>query len=206
MLFDASIRQLKLVCEQHAVTSQLKFHGFDPEVGLVRVEPREGEEYIRNEDVVAAIREHGDSLALVLLGGLQYYTGQAFDIPAITKVAHEVGSVMGVDLAHAVGNLELKLHDWEVDFACWCTYKYLNSGPGNVGGCFVHEKHAHRTDLPRFAGWWGHRKEDRFQMKHEFDPTPGTPIDACIGTLLRSTPLRCMKICHTIMWYATSQS
>lgn len=137
------------------------------------LQPREGREVVSTDDVLAAIEAHGPSLALVLLPGVQYYTGQFYDVAAITAATHAAGSIAGFDLAHAAGNVPLKLHDWGVDFACWCSYKYLNSGPGGIAGCFVHERWAEQTDRPRLAGWWGHRKEDRFQMRPEFVPTPG---------------------------------
>lgn len=143
--------------DAYAVQSQAKVHGFDPKDAIREVHPRDGEDLIRTEDLVAAI---DDSVALVLIGGVHYYTGQLLDIQTITAAGHAAGAIVGVDLAHAVGNVSLHLHDWGVDFACWCTYKYLNSGPGSIAGCFVHERHR-ETDRPRFAGWWGHRKDDR---------------------------------------------
>mmetsp|Transcript_16562 Transcript_16562/g.19844 ORF Transcript_16562/g.19844 Transcript_16562/m.19844 type:complete len:486 (-) Transcript_16562:111-1568(-) len=159
-----------------AVVSQIREKGYDPETALIKVYPRKGEHTLLTTDIKAAIRENADELALVLIGGLQYYTGQAFEIEKIVKATREVApnANVGIDLAHAVGNIPLQLHDWGVDFACWCTYKYLNSGPGSIGGCFVHERHANKgTEIPRFAGWWGHRKEDRFDMAETFIPTPG---------------------------------
>jgi kynureninase len=156
----------------YAVKSQLIHHGFDPDEGLIMLQPKEGEHCVWQEDIEAEIRKHGDQLALILLGGVNYYTGQVFDFENITQIGHEVGATVGFDLAHAVGNIGLRLHDWNVDFACWCTYKYLNSGPGGVGGCFVHQRHAQNTDLHRLAGWWGHNKETRFQMGPDFDPIP----------------------------------
>lgn len=155
----------------YAMASQIAFHGLDPKACMVEMQPREGEQTLRTEDILAKIGELGDELALVLFGGVNYYTGQAFHMEAITAKAHAVGAVAGFDLAHAAGNMPLRLHDWEVDFACWCTYKYLNSGPGSVGGAFIHERHL-KADLPRFAGWWGHDKKTRFQMGPEFKPTP----------------------------------
>ena len=140
---------------------------------LIELMPRDGETTLRTEDVVETIERHGDEIALVMLGGVNYYTGQAFDMPAITEAGHRAGAVVGFDLAHAAGNLELKLHDWDVDFAVWCSYKYLNSGPGGVAGAFVHERHAEAFDLPRLAGWWGHDKETRFLMGPEFQPMRG---------------------------------
>jgi kynureninase len=152
--------------------SQVAFHGYQPEEAIVEVKRREGEHNIRLEDIMAKINEVGDELALVLFGGVNYYTGQVFDMKAITEAGHKVGAKVGFDLAHAAGNIELHLHDWNVDFAAWCSYKYMNSGPGNASGCFVHEKH-HTTNLPRFAGWWGHNKERRFKMEPQFDPVHG---------------------------------
>jgi kynureninase len=140
---------------------------------LIELKPRDGETTLRTEDIEKNIIENGDEIALILLGGVNYYTGQAFDMKLITEVGHEVGAVVGFDLAHAAGNIELKLHDWDVDFAAWCSYKYLNSGPGGIAGVFVHERHAENFDLPRFAGWWGHDKETRFLMDDEFVPMRG---------------------------------
>lgn len=169
----------KIICEakafpsdQYALESQARFHGFDPDQAVIEVSPREGEHTIRTEDILQTIREHGSSVALVLFGGVNYYTGQLFDMKAITAVAHEVGAYAGFDLAHAAGNVELHLHDWEVDFACWCSYKYLNSGPGGVSGVYIHTRHASDTSLPRFAGWWGYTKETRFKMEKGFQPIP----------------------------------
>ncbi len=153
--------------DQYAMKSQLRFHGY--ENALIELFPREGEGYLRHEDIVESIVKHGDSLALVMLGGVNYYTGQVFDMEDITRVAHRVGAVVGYDLAHAVGNIPLNLHEWEVDFAVWCTYKYLNSGPGAIAGAFVHQKHLGK-DLQRFAGWWGHDKSRRFLMEPNFVP------------------------------------
>ncbi len=158
--------------DRYAVSSQLAFHGYDPETDLVELQPSQGEVTLRTEDILDYLRRAGSEVALVLLGGVNYYTGQFYQMEAITRAGHEAGCVVGFDLAHAVGNVPLALHDWGVDFACWCSYKYLNSGPGSVAGCFVHERHA-RTDRPRFAGWWGHDKESRFKMGPEFRPIPG---------------------------------
>ncbi|MEW6055018.1 MAG: kynureninase [Bdellovibrionota bacterium] len=158
--------------DQYAVASQVRFHGFDPKDAIVELKPRPGESALRTEDIVARIQAEKTSLALVLLGGVNYLTGQAFEIAEITKAAHQVGAMAGFDLAHGAGNLLLKLHDWKVDFAVWCSYKYLNSGPGAIAGCFVHERHA-RADLPRFAGWWGHDKKTRFLMGPDFQAIPG---------------------------------
>ena len=140
---------------------------------LIELAPREGEDVLRTDDIIKTLDENADSIALVMLGGINYYSGQFFDIEKITAAGHKIGAVVGWDLAHAAGNVELKLHDWNVDFACWCTYKYLNSGPGGIGGAFVHERHAANFDLPRFAGWWGHDKATRFLMDDEFVPMRG---------------------------------
>ena len=159
--------------DQYAVESQVKFHGFNPEDAIIELLPRAGEHCLRTEDILATISQHAHSLALVMLGGVNYYTGQAFDMEKITYAAHEAGALCGFDLAHAAGNLVLKLHDWEVDFACWCGYKYLNSGPGGSSGIFVHEQHGNNPDLPRFAGWWGHDEKERFKMRKGFKPMSG---------------------------------
>ncbi|KAG2223271.1 hypothetical protein INT45_006997 [Circinella minor] len=158
--------------DHYAVTSQIHLHGYDPATALVAITPREGEATLRTEDIIDTIRKD-DSIALVLLSGIQYYTGQFFDIEKITKAGHEQGCIVGWDLAHAVGNVPLKLHDWQVDFACWCTYKYVNSGPGNIGGLFVHEGHFQDNDRPRLAGWWGNDKKSRFEMAPVFRPSEG---------------------------------
>lgn len=157
--------------DTYAFASQIAFHGGDPDTDLIEVQPRAGEHTLRTEDIVAAIAERGEELALVCFGGVNFYTGQAFDMQAITKAAHAVGATAGFDLAHAAGNLHLKLHDWNVDFGCWCSYKYLNSGPGSVAGAFVHERHLGKQ-LPLFAGWWGHDKRGRFKMDRTFSPMP----------------------------------
>jgi kynureninase len=169
----------KIICEakafpsdQYAFESQARYHGLNPDDAVIEVSPRAGEHTLLTEDIITMIKEHGDSVAVVLLGGVNYYTGQLFDIKAITDAAHTVGAYAGFDLAHAAGNVELKLHEWDVDFACWCSYKYLNSGPGGVGGVYIHEKHAANTELPRFAGWWGYTKETRFKMEKGFEPIP----------------------------------
>jgi len=159
--------------DDYALESQTIFHGFDPAEALVRLRPAESERSIDITDVARVLEREGDSIAVVLLPGVQYYTGQAFDLEAIARLAHAKGCVVGFDLAHAAGNLALRIHDWNVDFAVWCTYKYLNSGPGSVGGCFVHERHGMRVDVPRLAGWWGHDKKSRFRMEPGFRPIPG---------------------------------
>ena len=159
--------------DQHAVAAQIKFHGFDLEDSLIELTPRENENCLRTEDVERTIAENGDSIALILLGGVNYYTGQAFDMRRIAEIGHAQGAVVGFDLAHAAGNIELKLHDWNADFAAWCSYKYLNAGPGGVAGVFIHERHGENFDLPRFAGWWGHDRETRFLMDKKFVPMRG---------------------------------
>ncbi len=159
--------------DHYAIQQQVKFHGLNPSDHIILLHPSEGEYGIRTEDILAKIEESRDELALVMLGGVNYYTGQFFDIKTITQKAHEVGAIAGYDLAHAAGNIVLKLNEWQVDFACWCSYKYLNSGPGGVASIFVHEKHGNNPDLPRFAGWWGNEEKDRFLMKSEFIPATG---------------------------------
>lgn len=173
-------KRTKIICEakafpsdQYMLESQVKFHGLNPEETIIEVSPREGEHCIRQEDILSCIEEVGDELALVFWGGVNYYTGQVFDMPKITEVAKGVGAFVGFDLAHGVGNVSLNLHDWGVDFACWCSYKYLNSGPGSVSGIFVHNKHEDNKDLPRFAGWWGHDENRRFLMEKGFVPMKG---------------------------------
>jgi kynureninase len=173
-------KRKKILCEakafpsdQYALESQVRFHGLDPKTDLVEVGPRPGEQLIHEEDILEKIAELGDELAVVMIGGVNYYTGQLFDMEKITKAGHAVGAIVGFDLAHAAGNINLKLHDWGVDFAAWCGYKYLNSSPGGVSGMFVHERHANRPELPRFAGWWGHDKETRFLMEPGFQPMKG---------------------------------
>jgi len=159
--------------DQYAVASQIKFHNFEIENSLIQLKPRKNETILRIEDIEKTIAENADSIALILLGGVNYYTGQAFDMKSITEAGQKAGAIVGFDLAHAAGNLRLKLHDWNVDFAAWCSYKYLNAGPGAVAGVFVHERHSENFDLPRFAGWWGHDKETRFLMGDKFTPTKG---------------------------------
>lgn len=182
--YRPTAKKYKIICEekafpsdQYMFQSQAKFHskhlGIDPKDIIVEIKRREGEHNIRLEDVLAKIEEVGEELALVLIGGVNYYTGQVFDMKTITEAGQKTGAYVGWDLAHAAGNVELKLNDWGVDFACWCSYKYMNSGPGNASGCFVHEKHHHDNELPRFAGWWGHNKERRFKMEPDFDPVHG---------------------------------
>ncbi|HEU5292917.1 MAG TPA: kynureninase [Cyclobacteriaceae bacterium] len=159
--------------DQYAFESQVKLHGLNPEDAIVELKPRNGEHVLRTEDVVAAIQQHGDQLALVIIGCVQYYTGQLFNIKKITEAGHQVAANVGFDLAHGIGNVPFNLHNDNVDFAVWCGYKYLNSGPGTVAGAFIHERYATNFDLPRFAGWWGHNEQERFQMKKGFKPMPG---------------------------------
>ena len=159
--------------DQYAVASQIRFHGFDPASSLLELVPRDGEACMRDEDVEAVIDREGDSIALILLGGVNYATGQVFDMGGITRAGRRKGCVVGFDLAHAAGNIPLRLHDWGPDFAVWCSYKYLNGGPGCVGGCFVHDRHARAWERPRFTGWWGHEERNRFQMGPDFQPMAG---------------------------------
>ncbi len=173
-------KRTKILCEakafpsdQYALESQVKFHNLDVSEHLIEVAPREGEHLIREEDLISKINELGDELALVMIGGVNYYTGQLFDMEKITKAGHAVGAMVGFDLAHAAGNINLKLHDWGMDFAAWCSYKYMNSSPGGVSGIFVHQRHEYNPELPRFAGWWGYDKETRFLMEPGFNPMKG---------------------------------
>ena len=159
--------------DQYAMESQVKFHGFQPDDAIIEVQPRAGEETLRTEDIVATIEQHADELALVMFSGVNYYTGQFFDMKTITEAGHRAGANVGFDLAHTTGNVPLSLHDWGVDFAVWCSYKYLNSGPGGPSGMFVHERHGKNPDLPRFAGWWGHDESNRFLMQKGFIPMEG---------------------------------
>jgi kynureninase len=167
----------KILCEakafpsdQYALEMQVKNAGLNPDESIIEIKPREGERIIHHEDIIKAIEEAGDSLACVMIGGVNYFTGQVFDMKGITEAAHKVGANCGFDLAHGAGNIELNLHDWDVDFACWCSYKYLNSGPGGVSGIYINERHCNNTELPRFAGWWGQEKETRFLMEKGFKP------------------------------------
>ena len=169
----------KILIEEHAfpsdyqvAQSQIQHHGYDPIESLVIAKPPAGEATLDSDALCDLIRQQGDSLAVVLLPGVQYYTGQAIDMARIAQAAHSVGAIIGLDLAHAAGNVPLSLHDWNIDFAAWCSYKYLNSGPGSVAGCFVHQKHATNLELSRLAGWWGHDKKSRFEMKNQFQPIP----------------------------------
>lgn len=156
--------------DKYAVDSQIRFHGYDPNDALIQLRPRMGEDLLRTEDIESVLRTNADCIALVMLGGVNYYTGQLFDLKRITEIGHEIGAIVGFDLAHAAGNIPVKLHDWNVDFAVWCHYKYLNSGPGSIAGAFVHQRHHGKSDIPRFEGWWGHDKNSRFKMPATFIP------------------------------------
>jgi len=169
----------KIICEskafpsdQYAMASQVRMHGYDPQATIIEVSPPEGSHIIATEDIINAIQLHGDSVALVLFSGVNYYNGQVFCMQSIAKAAHDAGAYCGFDLAHAAGNVQLKMHDWNADFACWCSYKYLNSGPGGGAGIFIHERHIINSDLIRLAGWWGHDKASRFKMQKDFIPIP----------------------------------
>lgn len=190
-------RKRKILCEkkafpsdQYTLETYVKHLGLDPDDIILEIGPREGEYNIRLDDICTTIEEHKDEVALVFWGGLNYYTGQLFDMATITREAHKAGIIAGFDLAHAAGNVELKLHDWEIDFACWCSYKYLNSGPGAVGSVFIHERHHKDKSINRLAGWWGHDKETRFQMEKGFKP-----ITTAEGWQL-STPSLLLYACH----------
>jgi len=159
--------------DKFAVASQVRFHGFDPKTSLIELKPREDEHCLRMEDIANIIDREGEEIALVMLGNTNYYTGQFFDMKEITRLAHAKGANVGFDCAHGAGNVELNLHDSGADFTVWCSYKYLNSGPGSLAGCFVHERHAYDKEIPRFEGWWGHNKDTRFGMRDDFDPIPG---------------------------------
>ena len=175
--YNPTKTRFKILCEekafpsdQYMFQSQVRFHGLDPDETIVEIKKRDGEHHWRTEDILAKIEELGDELALVLIGGVNYYNGQVMDMETITKAGKAVGANVGWDLAHAVGNVELKLHDWDADFASWCSYKYMNSGPGNASGIYVNKKHLNKKDIQRFEGWWGTKKETRFLMKPEFEP------------------------------------
>jgi len=178
--YQPTDKRFKVICEakafpsdQYAIESQVRFHSLNPKDAIIEVAPRVGEHTIRHEDILATIAAHANEVALVLFGGVNYYTGQVFNMQAITQAGHAVGAMVGFDLAHGVGNIPLHLHDWDVDFATWCTYKYLNSGPGAVSGIYVNDRHCNNRDLPRFAGWWGNDPETRFKMEQGFVPAHG---------------------------------
>lgn len=191
-------QRYKILCEakafpsdQYALQSQIKFHGFDVKDSLIEIHPREGEYTINEEDIYTAIEKNKDSLALIMIGGVNYFSGQVFDMKGITAAGHKAGAIVGWDLAHAAGNLKLNLHDWNVDFAAWCSYKYLNSGPGSVAGAFIHEKHLTNTELPLFAGWWGHDKKTRFLMDSTF-----VPMQTAERWQLSNAPIFSMAACR----------
>lgn len=172
-------QRFKIICEekafpsdQYMIASQVRFHGYDPKDAIIEIKKREGEHNFRTSDVLKTIEAVGDECALVLIGGVNYYTGQVFDMKTITEAGKKAGAFVGWDLAHAVGNVSLKLHDWGVDFASWCSYKYMNSGPGSASGYFVNEKYHDNKEIPRLEGWWGHTKQERFLMAPEFIPEP----------------------------------
>ncbi|MEO6549727.1 MAG: kynureninase [Ferruginibacter sp.] len=176
--YQPTTTRYKIICEakafpsdQYVLQSQVRLHGFDPDNAIIEVAPKKGTELISRADILTAIEEHGDTVAMVLFSGVNYYTGQVFDIPAITAAAHNAGATAGFDLAHAAGNIELQLHDWNVDFAVWCNYKYLNSGPGAIAGAFIHQQHLTRK-LQRLEGWWGNDIANRFKMEKTFTPSP----------------------------------
>ncbi len=189
-------KRFKIMCEgkafpsdQYALESQVNFHGYTKEEAIVEIFPREGEYHLRDEDIFQKIVEHGDELALIMIGGVNYYTGQLMPMKEITRIGQEQGAIVGFDLAHAAGNVKLELHDWNVDFAAWCSYKYLNSGPGSVAGIFVHENHSQNKSLNRFTGWWGTPPEDRFLMKSQFEPAIGAD-----GWQLSNAPVLSMAV------------
>ncbi len=189
----------KIICEKGAfpsdlyvMASQARFRGLDPGDVIIELEPRDGEQILRDEDIITAINKHSRELALIWIGGVNYYTGQVFNMQEITKAGHKAGAVVGFDLAHAAGNVELNLSEWNVDFACWCTYKYLNSGPGGIGAVFIHEKHSNRGELQRFTGWWGNDLPSRFLMRSEFSPSAGAD-----GWSLSTSPILLMALLKT---------
>lgn len=179
--------------DQYAVESQIKLHGLNPKDILLELSPREGEKTLHTEDILETLKEHGDSIATILIGGVNYYTGQAFDMEAITKAGQKIGAYVGFDLAHAAGNIMLDLHDWGVDFAAWCSYKYLCAGPGSPGGVFIHERHGN-WDGPRLSGWWGHDKQTRFQMGPDF-----VPIKGAEGWQISNAPILAMACLRASM-------
>jgi len=192
--YTPTLKRFKILMEDGAfpsdaiaVRSHIKFHNLTNDGALILVKPRDGEYLIREEDLFSLIKEHGEEIALIFLGGVNYFTGQVFDMDKITKLGHSFGCMVGFDLAHGAGNLKLKLNEWGPDFAVWCTYKYLNSGPGGIGSCFIHERHAYDTSRPRFAGWWSHDRQTRFLMKPELIATPGAS-----GYQVSNPPILCM--------------
>ena len=189
-------KRFKILCEakafpsdQYMMETHMKHHGYNPEEAIIEIKPREGEHTIRTEDILQTIVQHKEELSMVLFGGINYYSGQVFDMKTITHMAQAAGAKVGFDLAHAAGNIELQLHDWNVDFACWCSYKYLNSGPGAVAAVYIHERY-HKSEMNRFAGWWGYEKATRFKMEKGFKP-----IASAEGWQL-STPAMLMMASH----------
>lgn len=194
--YQPTAKRFKIISEakmfpsdRYLLETQARHHGFEPDDVIIEVAPREGEHLIREEDIIATINEHSDEVALVFFGGVNYFTGQLFDMKKLTEVAHSVGALAGFDLAHAAGNVPLALHDWNVDFAAWCTYKYMNASAGNVGGAFVHDRHGNDTSINRFGGWWGHNKERRFLMENTFEPMTGAE-----GWQLSNAPVMGMAV------------
>lgn len=194
--YRPSAKRFKILCEgkafpsdQYALESQVKFHGLNPSEALIELHPRDGEQHLREEDILKAIEENSEEISLIMIGGVNYYTGQVMPMEKITRAGHKAGAIIGFDLAHAFGNIELKLNEWGVDFAAWCSYKYLNSGPGSVAGIFVHERHENNSELPRFAGWWGTPTDGRFKMEKGFKPALGSD-----GWQLSNAPVLSMAI------------
>lgn len=185
--------------DSYAFRSHVAARGLDPDENILRLRPREGEDCLRTEDIMETIRTNGHRIATVFLGGINYLTGEVFDMPAITRAAHDAGATCGWDLAHAAGNIELRLHDWDVDFAAWCSYKYLNSGPGSIAGAFIHQRHLGRTDIPRLEGWWGNREETRFRMDPIIDPDPTAAAWSlsCSPVLILAPTLASLQIFDT---------
>ena len=194
--YRPSAKRFKILCEgkafpsdQYALERQVKFHGLNPSEALIELHPRDGEQHLREEDILKAIEENSEEISLIMIGGVNYYTGQVMPMGKITRAGHKAGAIVGFDLAHAFGNIELKLNEWGVDFAAWCSYKYLNSGPGSVAGIFVHERHENNSELPRFAGWWGTPTDGRFKMEKGFKPALGSD-----GWQLSNAPVLSMAI------------
>ena len=199
--YRPTAKRHKIICEakafpsdQYAMQSQVAFHGFDPEKSIIEIAPREGSAVINTSDILDAIAIHADELALVMIGGVNYYSGQVFDMKTICEAAHHSGALCGFDLAHAAGNIPLSMHEWNVDFACWCSYKYLNSGPGGVAGAFIHQRHIAVPDIHRLAGWWGHDKASRFKMDKTF-----LPIPTAEGWQLSNAPVLSMAAHHAAL-------
>lgn len=200
--YKPTTKKFKIVMEagafpsdQYAIESQVRFHGFNPDEAIIEVAPRAGEYILRTEDIVEVINQNADEIALVLFGGVNYFTGQWYDMPAITQAGHAAQAYVGFDLAHAAGNVPVQLHDWDIDFACWCSYKYQNSGPGGISGIFVHEKHFSNDKLHRFAGWWGYQEQQRFKMEKGFIPEAGAD----------GWQVSCTQVMPMALYYASLQ-